>query len=241
MFVKKEDDENAFDKCLRCIKNMFQKKVITNEKDVFAVVLYGLVSTPWLFSPNSMWSNSTVDSSTHDDFTDSELSPPPLLWSSCRSVPAIGQSLLCLVILFLFGMITRFSCSSPAWKLILQMEKTTPMYKIFMLLALDSDISIIFLSGEIKLWWRKIYLHSSGDSSASMSAVDACELRTFAIELLADNLQIISSPFILYVNVSDEGWSLTTKSLRLQIIYNMPDRKNYQRKKVHFTASVWLI
>ena len=54
MFVKKEDDENAFDKCLRCIKNMFQKKVITNEKDVFAVVLYGLVSTPWLFSPNSM-------------------------------------------------------------------------------------------------------------------------------------------------------------------------------------------
>ena len=54
MFVKKEDDENAFDKCLRCIKNMFQKKVITNEKDVFAVVLYGLVSTPWLFRPNSM-------------------------------------------------------------------------------------------------------------------------------------------------------------------------------------------
>jgi len=44
MFVKHEDEASHFEKCLKCIRQICQKKVITNEKDMLAVVFYGVVS-----------------------------------------------------------------------------------------------------------------------------------------------------------------------------------------------------
>ena len=46
MFVKLEsdDDDCHVDKCLKCIQSICQKKVLNSEKDLLAIVLYGLVS-----------------------------------------------------------------------------------------------------------------------------------------------------------------------------------------------------
>ncbi|XP_067943807.1 X-ray repair cross-complementing protein 5-like [Watersipora subatra] len=43
MFVKSEDDEeNHFTKCVRCIQQVCQKKVLSNDKDLQAVVMFGV-------------------------------------------------------------------------------------------------------------------------------------------------------------------------------------------------------
>ena len=43
LFKHNTGEESNFERCIKCIRNVYQQKVISSEKDMLSVVLYGLL------------------------------------------------------------------------------------------------------------------------------------------------------------------------------------------------------
>lgn len=49
LYKHNAEEESNYERCIKCIRNVCQQKVISSEKDMLAVVFYGLLVSAYIF------------------------------------------------------------------------------------------------------------------------------------------------------------------------------------------------